>query len=105
MPNNCVFESKYETNDKKIVTLQRWDFNKAFFNEVHSVPLGYDHYDVFLVPGDKGFFHKEFCQDKKCSSGEREEIMTLNILDDRRMKALQYFVSNFCPGTKRKSAF
>ena len=112
--SNCVFEESkpyYFPADVNIPTrlITRWDFNKVFWNEAKINGGG------VTVPGEKGALYTRLeCPPslRTCKGSESEGNEINNIENpaslgggDRIQKALQYFVSNFCPGTKRKSAF
>lgn len=103
--DNCIFEEKF-TNAGRVQQVRRWNFNKAFFNEARDKDEG------IFIPGEDGVVHvAHYCDlgNGKCFDRPIEErdgaFVGMPVTDERQIKALQYFINNFCPGTKRKSAF
>jgi nitrate reductase NapE component len=87
MPSQCVFEvtSKESKGETK-----RWNLNKAFFNETTFFQ------NTATIYGEKGLYRE---------GNEETDAIFIFSLTERRVKALQYFVQNFCHGAKRNSAF
>jgi hypothetical protein len=111
--DKCVFEGRLESEiipGRRFETAEvRYDFNKAYFDEAKlSEPtlfLG----SYFKIPGADGFIHKkEHCKGSLCDNSDEKEVSsedftTVGHVDrERLVKAMKYFVQNFCPGTKRK---
>ncbi len=102
-PSKCVFEARFKQTGR---LKGRWDFNKAFFSEMTIVG------DRAEIPGEKGLRYivldecgrKEYR--RECSKKTSElDIASIFGLTERRVEALQYFVTNFCSGTERKLGF
>lgn len=118
--DNCVFEvatfrlglSEYQPQ-KQLMRLERWNFNKAFFDEAKDTGPGLAGRHI-IIPGENGLKHVseyckndyfEGCQNTPMSEKDDEVVILSYLLNERRVKALHYFVENFCHGIKRKSAF
>jgi hypothetical protein len=102
--DKCVFLATFNEGGREDV-VERYDLNKAFFSEMRvfqanaAVPTA-------IVPGEKGVYYE--CRKGGCwepTRGDEYETMGIPELTDRRVKALKYLITNFCPGTKRRSAF
>ncbi len=113
--DKCVFEGRLESEiipGRRFESAEvRYDFNKAYFDDAKlsepTIFLG----SYFKIPGAKGFIYKkEHCKGSLCDSSDEKEVAsedftTVGHADrERLIKAMNYFVQNFCPGTKRKSA-
>jgi hypothetical protein len=89
----CIFEKKVKG------LVNRWNFNKAFFDEAKFSSSGL----TINIPGEKGLYYNN---DYYGNESESDQATTrLSEEGERVVKAMQYFVENFCPGTQRKSAF
>ncbi len=113
--DKCVFEGKLQAeivSGKRFETAEvRYDFNKAYFDEAKlSEPTVFP-VSFYKIPGEAGFvYKKEQCKGSLCDSSDEKETISQDFTTvghgdrERLVKAMKYFVQNFCPGTKRKSA-
>jgi hypothetical protein len=111
--DKCVFEGKLQAEivpGRRFEAAEvRYDFNKAYFDEAKlsepTIFLG----SYYRIPGESGFIYKrEHCNGSLCDSSDEkesvsEDFTTVGHADrERLVKAMKYFVQNFCPGKKRK---